>query len=47
MRDGTIFLQKEKVPEAGLVDKLTAIALQRLQPADFRAPAHTTPITAR
>ena len=26
MRDGTIFLQKEKVPEAALVDKLTAIA---------------------
>jgi biopolymer transport protein TolR len=25
-RDGTIFLQKEKVPEAALVDKLTAIA---------------------
>jgi biopolymer transport protein TolR len=26
MRDGTIFLQKEKVPEPALVDKLTAIA---------------------
>jgi biopolymer transport protein TolR len=25
-RDGTIFLQKEQVPEAALVDKLTAIA---------------------
>ena len=25
-RDGTIYLQKEKVPEEGLVDRLTAIA---------------------
>ncbi|HEY0266213.1 MAG TPA: biopolymer transporter ExbD, partial [Rhizomicrobium sp.] len=25
-RDGTIFLQKEQVPQAALVDKLTAIA---------------------
>ena len=25
-RDGVIFLQKEQVPEAGLVDRLTAIA---------------------